>query len=87
MEGRGFILRGEHTISGIRNRHIRRLIPELSAAQVLCHFKRLWTYGLIKRVGRTYKYYLTKTVRIVALVGLKFRSLVLIPELVTTPLS
>jgi hypothetical protein len=75
------ILRGEHTISGMRNRDIRRTIPELSAAQVSRHLKRLRTHGLIKRVGRTYKYYLTKTGRTVALAGLKLRSLVLIPEL------
>jgi len=81
------ILRGEHTISGIRNRHIRRLIPELSAAQVSRHLKRLRTHGLIKRVGRTYKYYLTKAGRTVALAGLKLRSLVLIPELATMPSS
>ena len=38
-------------------------------------------HGLIKRVGRPYKYYLTKIGRAVALAGLKLRSLVLIPEL------
>jgi len=75
------ILRGEHTISGMRNRDIRRLIPELSAGQVSRHLKRLRTHGLIKRVGRTYKYYLTKVGRTVALAGLKIRSLVLLPEL------
>jgi DNA-binding transcriptional ArsR family regulator len=80
-------LRGEHTISGIRNRHIRRLIPELSAAQVSRHLKSLRTHGLIKRVGRTYKYYLTKAGRTVALAGLKLRSLVLVPELATMPSS
>ena len=79
------ILRGEHTISGMRNRDIRRSIPDLSAAQVSRHLKRLRTHGLIKRVGRTYKYYLTKAGRTVALAGLKLRSLVLIPELATTP--
>ena len=62
-------------------------IPELSAAQVSRHLKRLRTHGLIKRVGRTYKYYLTKAGRTVALAGLKLRSLVLIPELATTPPS
>jgi hypothetical protein len=43
--------------------------------------RRLRTHGLIKRVGRTYKYYVTKIGRAVALAGLKRRSLVLIPEL------
>jgi len=75
------ILRGEHTISGMRNRDIRRFIPELSAGQVSRHLKRLRTHGLIKRVGRTYKYYLTKVGRTVALAGLKLRSLVLVPNL------
>ena len=71
----------------MRNRDIRRSIPELSAAQVSRHLKRLRTHGLIKRVGRTYKYYLTKAGRTVALAGLKLRSLVLISELATIPPS
>jgi len=75
------ILRGEHTISGMRNRDIRRLIPQLSAGQVSGHLKRLRTHGLIKRVRRTYKDERTKLGRTVALAGLKIRSLVLLPEL------
>ena len=78
------LLRGEHTISGMRNKDIRRHMLELSPGQVSRLLKRLRAHGLIKRVGRTYKYYLTRAGRGVALAGLKIRSLVLIPELAAT---
>jgi len=38
-------------------------------------------HGLIKRVGRTYKYYLTDFGRRVILMGLKIKDLVVIPNL------
>ena len=65
----------------MRNRDIRRFLPELSSGQVSRHIKRLRAHGLLERVGRTYKYYLTKAQRTVALAGLELRSLVLTPEL------
>ena len=50
-------------------------------AQVSRHLKRLRTHGLIKRIGRTYKYYITKLGRRVVSTGLKIRQLVLLPQL------
>ena len=75
------LLRGEHNISGMRNRDIRRHFPDLSPAQVSRHIMRLRCHGLIKRVGRTYKYYLTKLGRTVTLTGLKLKELVVLPQL------
>jgi len=75
------VAQGEHTISGMRNRDIRRQLPHLTAGQVSRNLERLRTHGLIKRIGRTYKYYLTKFGRQVVIAGLKLRSLVVIPEL------
>jgi len=43
--------------------------------------KRLRLHGLIKKIGRTYKYYLTKLGRKVVLTALKLRELVVIPAL------
>jgi len=75
------IAAGEHNVSGFRNRDIRRGLPDHSAGQVSRILKRLRVHGLIKRVGRTYKYYLTRLGRQVILTGLKLRELVVIPEL------
>ena len=43
--------------------------------------KRLWTHDLIRKVGGTYKYYVTDLGRTVITMGLKLKELVLIPEL------
>jgi hypothetical protein len=75
------LLRGEHTISGLRNKDIRRAIPHLSTGQISRHLKRLRTHGLIKRIGRTYKYYLTKLGQRVATLGLKLKHLYILPRL------
>ena len=75
------ICAGEHMISGFRNRDLREQLSELSAGQVSRLLKSLRLHGLIKRVGRTYKYYLTKLGKAAILTGLKVRRLVVIPEL------
>ncbi len=49
--------------------------------QVSLLLKRLHLHGLLKKVGRTYKYYLTDTGRHVLLTALKLRELVVIPTL------
>jgi hypothetical protein len=43
--------------------------------------KRLRIHGLIKKIGHTYKYYLTRFGKEVITAGLKIRELVLIPQL------
>jgi DNA-binding IclR family transcriptional regulator len=47
--------------------------------------KRLRVHGLVKRVGHTYRYYLTVPGKQVVASGLKLENLVLIPELALTP--
>jgi hypothetical protein len=73
--------RGEFNIAGLRNKDLRRHIPDKTPSQ-MCHIlKRLRTHGLIKKIGKTYKYYLTRFGRFVTLAGLKLKELVLIPAL------
>jgi hypothetical protein len=43
--------------------------------------KRLRTHGLIKKIGKTYKYYLTTFGKQVLALGLKLKNLFVIPEL------
>jgi uncharacterized membrane protein YfbV (UPF0208 family) len=75
------ILRGENTIRGFRNADLRAYLPDKSPGQVSRIIKRLWMHDLIKKVGGTYKYYITELGRTVIAMGLKLKNLVLIPEL------
>ena len=73
------ILRGEFTISGFQARQLRPHLAALSGAQLSRLLKRLRTHGLIKKIGKRYKYYLTALGRTVATSALKLRELVIIP--------
>jgi hypothetical protein len=73
--------RGEFTISGLTNKRLRQHLPHKNSGQVSRLLKRLRVHGLIKKIGRCYKYYLTDFGRQVVLLALKLRELVVIPEL------
>lgn len=75
------LLRGEFFISGFTNKDLRQLLPNKNSGQITRLLKRLRVHGLIKRVGRTYKYYLTEFGRQVVVMALKLREMVVIPEL------
>lgn len=79
------LCRGEWQISGFQNRSLRRVLPDKTGAQVSRLLKRLHVHGLIRKVGRTYKYYLTKFGQEVVLTALKLRELVVIPSLAGVP--
>ena len=76
------LTRGEFNISGLRNRDLRRFMPEKTCSQISRTLRRLRLHGLLKRAGSTYKYYLTKPGRLVLLAGLKLKELFIIPQLV-----
>ena len=73
--------RGEFNISGFQNKDLRRHLKAKNTGQVSRLMKRLRTHGLIKKIGRTYKYYLTALGKQVVTLGLKLKNLYLIPEL------
>ncbi len=75
------LVRGEWNISGFRNATLRRVLSDRSGSQVSRLLKRLHLHGLIKKVGHTYKYYLTESGRRVILTALKLRDLLVIPSL------
>ena len=75
------IVRGEFNISGLQNKTLRRHLSELSSNQVSRLLKRLRTHGLVKKVGHTYKYYVTAFGKQVVATALKLRELVIIPQL------
>ena len=75
------ILRGEFNLSGFQSRHLRDLLPGKTPSQVCRILKRLRTHGLIKKVGRTYKYYVTRLGKTVLSAALKLRRFLLIPAM------
>jgi hypothetical protein len=75
------ILRGEHAITGLRNKDLQRHLPEQPSGAISRALKRLRVHGLIKRIGHTYKYYVTSLGRRVLITGLKLKELFVIPAL------
>lgn len=82
------LLQGEFFISGFTNQQLRsQYLPDKSASQVTRLLKRLRVHGVIKKVGKRYKYYLTDFGRQTAALALKLREMIVIPELAFTSIS
>ena len=78
------LARGEWCISGFRATDLRGRLPWLTRSRCSYVLKRLRTHGLIKKIGRRYKYYLTKTGRGVLTTALTIRETVVLPTLCDT---
>jgi len=72
------VLRGEYKIFGFRNKDIRMRIPEFNTAKVSRLLKMLKVFGLIKKAGKTYKYYLTRLGKELVVTAEKLKETVLI---------
>jgi hypothetical protein len=82
------LLQGEFFISGFTNQQLRsQYLPHKSASQVTRLLKRLRVHGVIKKVGNRYKYYLTDFGRETAVMALKLREMVVIPQLAFASIS
>lgn len=75
------LARGEFNIKGLQNKSLRTQLPHITSAAMTRILKRLHLHGLIRKVGRTYKYYLTKLGKAVITAGLTIRNMFLIPQL------
>jgi hypothetical protein len=75
------VMRGEFNISGLTNNRLRKHLVGKTSYQIARMIKRLRTHGLIKKIGRTYKYYLTKFGQRIITTALKTRELFVIPSL------
>lgn len=73
------LARGEFNISGLRRKHLRAHLPDLSDSHLSRLLKSLRVHGLIKRVSHSYKHYLTAFGRRVVTTGLKLKQLIIIP--------
>jgi len=75
------VARGEFNISGMSNSRLRKHLVGKTTHQIARMIKRLRIHGLIKKIGRTYKYYLTKFGQRIITTALKTRELFVIPSL------
>jgi hypothetical protein len=75
------VLAGEHQISGVTSRRLQRVLPTWTRSQIARLLRRLRLHGLIKKVGKTYKYYATKFGQRILLAGLKLKEHLLLPTL------
>jgi len=75
------LLRGEFNISGFTNRQLQDVLPSKTGRQLSVLIKRLYKHGLIKKIRRTYKYYLTALGKRIMTVALKLREMAIIPLL------
>ena len=75
------ILRGEFTINGLSNKRLRALLPNKSSGQIARILRRLRLHHLIKRVGHTYRYYLTTLGRRLITTCHKLHRWIILPNL------
>jgi hypothetical protein len=68
-------------IDGMRNKHLRELLPEKNTGQISRLFKRLCVHNLIEKVRGTLKYRLTTLGKKVITAGLGFINMSLVPLL------
>jgi hypothetical protein len=72
------VLRGEFNICGFRNKDLR-LFLNLTASQISRLIKRLRIHGLIKKIGKSYKYYLTTLGKETIIMAQNLKEIVMIP--------
>jgi hypothetical protein len=75
------LARGEFNISGFQSKNLRYRLPGKTSGQISRLLKRLRVHGLLKRIGKTYKYSLSVLGKQVITLGLKLKDLCIIPEL------
>jgi hypothetical protein len=81
LQGVLAVLAGEHHISGLSSRRLQRLLPQWTRSQIGRLLRRLRLHGLIKKVGKTYKYYATSFGQRLLLASLKLKEHLLLPAL------
>ncbi len=75
------ILNGGFNIYGFRNKDIRNILPDFSSSKISRLFKSLRVHGLIKKAGKSYKYFATKLAKETVILGEKIKNIVMIPHL------
>src|SRR5665647_631485 len=76
-----YLTSGEFNISGFRCKHLKKRFKIYSAFKISRILKRLRVIGLIKKIGTTYKYYITTLGNEEIITALKLKNIVIIPQL------
>ena len=79
------VLRGEYALGGLTHRRLRQALPQWKRSQVGRLLRRLHLHGLLRKIGRTYTYYLTGLGQRVLAAVLHLRELVVLPHLLVGP--
>jgi hypothetical protein len=72
---------GKFNLKGITNKELRKILSDKKSWQISRILLRLRLHGIIKKVGKTYKYYLSSFGKQVIAAGLSFKNITLIPAL------
>ena len=76
-----YLTSGEFNISGFRSKDLKKRFKNYTAFKISRILKRLRVIGLIKRIGKTYKYYITTLGNEAIMTALKLKNIVIIPQL------
>ena len=79
------VLRGEFALNGLSGRRLRAQLAGKTSGQIGRMLKRLRLHGLIRRVGHTYRYYLTSLGRRALVAARKLTEYLIIPALQPVP--
>jgi|SRR5215203_108780 len=79
------LLRGEFTLHGVSNRLLRDLLPRHTSGQIGRILRRLRNHGLLKKVPKSYRYYLTACGRRLIVAAQKLFEYILVPNLQPQP--
>jgi len=79
------VLRGEFLIHGLSNRRLRAVLPDKTAGQIGRILRRLRNHGLLKKVGGTYRYYLSELGRRLLVAARRVTEHVILPALHPQP--
>lgn len=75
------LARGEYNIYGFRSKDLAKNLIQYSKDQLSRLLKRLRVHGLIKKIGKSYKYYLTRFGKQIITCSQKVINMVMIPQL------
>lgn len=76
-----YLTSGEFNISGFRCKDLKKRFKNYSSFKISRILKRLRVIKLIKKIGNTYKYYITTLGSEAIITALKLKNIVIIPQL------
>ena len=81
------VVSGNFAAAGLSHRRLRAFFSELSPGQLGRLIKRLRVHGLLKKVGHTYRYYVTAVGRKLSLAALRVHQSIIVSALSSQPTS